>query len=237
VVTTAGGITGVRNPLAASGGVDPETIEQVRRRAPEAFRTQQRAVTEEDYAEVSTRHPDVANAAATLRWTGSWHTMFVTADREGGDPMTDEFSGSLQRHLDTFRMAGHDLNFHEPVYVPLELSLHVCVKPDHFRSDVRRALEELFSARLLRNGRRGLFHPDNFSFGQPVYLSRLYAAAHDVAGVQSLKVTTFRRQGSKDQLALQDGRIVLGRLEIARLDNDPNYPERGVLSLELHGGK
>ena len=34
-----------------------------------------------------------------------------------------------------------------------------------------------------------------------------------------------------------EGRIVLGRLEIAQLDNDPNYPERGVLRLELHGGK
>ena len=111
------------------------------------------------------------------------------------------------------------------------------MKPDHFRSDVKRALSELFSNRVLRDGRRGLFHPDNFSFGDPVYLSRLYAAAHAVPGVLSVKVTAFRRQGSKDELALHEGRISLGRLEVARLDNDPNYPERGRLSLELHGGK
>lgn len=237
VLTPVAGILTVRNPLPAQGGVDPETIEQVRRRAPEAFRTQQRAVTEADYAEVATRHPGVGNAAATLRWTGSWHTMSVTADRDGGAPMTAEFNASLHRHLDPFRMAGHDLDFHEPVHVPLEIALHVCVRPDHFRSDVRRALDELFSARRLRDGRRGLFHPDNFSFGQTVYLSPLYAAAHGIAGVQSLKVTTFRRQGSQDSVALEDGRLVLGRLEIARFDNDPNHPERGVLSLELHGGK
>jgi hypothetical protein len=236
-VTSVAGILAVRNPLAARGGVDPETIEQVRRRAPEAFRTQQRAVTEADYAEVATRLTGVDNAAATLRWTGSWHTMSVTADRRGGEPMTADFNHSLHRHLDTFRMAGHDLNFHEPVYVALEIALHVCVRPDHFRSDVRRALDELFSARRLRDGRLGLFHPDNFSFGQTVYLSRLYAAAHDIPGVQSLKVTTFRRQGSKDSVALEDGRLVLDRLEIVRFDNNPNHPERGVLSLELHGGK
>lgn len=237
VVTSEDGIVLVRNPLPARGGVDAESTDSVRRRAPEAFRRQERAVTEADYAEVSTRHDDVANAAATLRWTGSWHTVFVTVDRDGGESLTEPFTQSLQHQVDRYRMAGHDLDFRDPVYVPLELALHVCVKPGHFRSDVRRALMELFSNRVLRDGRRALFHPDNFSFGQAVYLSRLYAAAHDVPGVLSAQVTAFRRQGSKDAMSLQQGSIVLGRLEIARLDNDPNYPDRGVLRLELHGGK
>lgn len=237
VVTAEDGIVSVRNPLPARGGRDPETSESVRRSAPEAYRRQERAVTTDDYAEVSERHDDVQNAAATMRWTGSWHTVFVTVDREGGDRITAPFVDSMVRHLDKYRMAGHDLEINEPIFVPLELALHVCVKPDHFRSDVKRSLIELFSNRVLRDGRRGLFHPDNFSFGDPVYLSRLYAAAHAVPGVLSVKVTAFRRQGSKDELALQEGRIALGRLEIARLDNDPNYPERGVLGLELHGGK
>ena len=43
------------------------------------------------------------------------------------------------------------------------------------------------AARDLPDGRRGLFHPDNFTFGQPVYLSRLYAAAHAVDGVDSVE--------------------------------------------------
>jgi hypothetical protein len=238
VVTAAGeGILSVRNPLAARGGRDPESAESVRRSAPEAYRRQERAVTTDDYAEVSERHDDVQNAAATLRWTGSWHTVFVTVDREGGDALSAPFVDSMVRHLDRYRMAGHDLEIDEPIFVPLELALHVCVEPDHFRSDVKRALSELFSSRVLRNGQRGLFHPDNFSFGDPVYLSRLYAAAHAVAGVLSVQVTAFRRQGSTDELAMEEGRIALGRLEIARLDNDPDFPERGVLALELHGGK
>lgn len=237
VVSAEDGIEFVRNPLPARGGVEPESAESVRRRAPEAFRTQERAVTEADYAEVSERHVDVANAAATLRWTGSWHSVFVTVDRDGGNDLAPAFTDSLQRHVDRYRMAGHDLDFRDPVHVPLELALHVCVKPDFFRSDVKRGLNELFSNRVLRDGRRGLFHPDNFGFGQVVYLSPLYAAAHAVPGVLSVNIQTFRRQGSTDMLALAEGRIVLGRLEIARLDNDANFPERGVLRLELHGGK
>jgi predicted phage baseplate assembly protein len=237
VVTAEDGIVLVRNPLSAHGGRDLESNDSVRRRAPEAFRRLERAVTREDYAEVTERHDDVQNAAATFRWTGSWHTVFVTVDREGGEALSEEFADSLQHHLDRYRMAGHDLAFREPIYVPLEVALHVCVQPDHFRSDVKRTLNELFSNRVLRDGRRALFHPDNLGFGEPVYVSRLYAAARTVPGVLSLHVQAFRRQGTDDELALQEGRIKLGRLEIARLDNDPNYPERGVLDMELHGGK
>jgi hypothetical protein len=55
VVTNLNSITLVRNPLPAQGGLEPETIEEVRQRAPAAFRTQERAVTEGDYSEVTQR--------------------------------------------------------------------------------------------------------------------------------------------------------------------------------------
>ena len=56
-------------------------------------------------------------------------------------------------------------------------------------------------------------------------------------GVASVQVTRLQRQGQTDPKPLADGFIRLGRLEIARLDNDPNFPEHGVLRLNLHGGK
>ena len=57
-------ITSVRNPIAAQGGVAPESIEDVRQRAPYAFRTQERAVTANDYALMAQRDPEVQRAAA-----------------------------------------------------------------------------------------------------------------------------------------------------------------------------
>ncbi|MGH8444346.1 MAG: baseplate J/gp47 family protein, partial [Solimonas sp.] len=84
VANTAGIFARIRNPLPAAGGVDPEDMEAVRRDAPEAFRTQERAVTPADYAAAAARRPDVQRAAASFRWTGSWHTVFVTPDRFGG---------------------------------------------------------------------------------------------------------------------------------------------------------
>ena len=115
----------------------------------------------------------------------------------------------------------------------------VCAKAYYFRSDVKAALLNVFSNRVLPDGTRGVFHPDNFSFGQTVYLSPLYAAALKVEGVAAVKITTFQRQASPDpnQLALKAGKLTLGRLEIARLDNDPNFPERGVFQVNVEDGK
>ena len=95
-------------------------------------------------------------------------------------------------------MAGHDLEVDSPQFVALEIDLHVCVAADHFRSDVERELFDILSNRDLPDGRRGLFHPDNFTFGQPVYLSAIYAAAHQVTGVESVEVRTFQRLGVAD---------------------------------------
>jgi hypothetical protein len=198
---------------------------------------QERAVTEADYAAAGERHPQVQRAAATFRWTGSWHTVFVTVDRAGGRAVDAPFEAGLLRHLEEFRMAGYDLEIDGPRFVPIELAMDVCVKPDYFRSDVRAALLEVFSSGRTPDGRRGLFHPDHFTFGRPLYLSGLYAAAQAVPGVESVTITTLQRQGIADATALATGKLEIGRLEIARLDNDRSFPERGVLRLTLGGGK
>ncbi|MDP1637716.1 MAG: putative baseplate assembly protein [Candidatus Nitrotoga sp.] len=226
------------NPLPAQGGSDPEKAEDIRRDAPEAFRTQERAVTPADYAEVTERHPSVQRAAATFRWTGSWYTVFLTVDRKGGGEVDAIYEQTIRDHVERYRMAGYDLEVNGPSYVPLLLEMTVCVKPDYFRADVRAALMRVFSRGWLADGTPALFHPDNFSFGQPVYLSALYEAAQAIQGVASVVINTFQRlRAPPDPKPMDDGVLTIGRLEIARLDNDPNFPERGVLKLSIGGGK
>jgi hypothetical protein len=237
IVSNDSGITAVRNPLAAAGGVDPETMADIRRDAPEAFRTQKRAVTEADYARTAELDTSIQRAAATFRWTGSWHTVFVTVDRFDGVPLTNEFEAQLRGEIEPYRMAGHDLEIDSPHYVPLEIEMFVCVKPDYFRSDVEAALLDIFNNRILTDGSKGLFQPDFFTFGQTVYLSPLYAAAQAVAGVASVDITVFQRQGLPATSGLTSGFLSMDRLEIARLENDPNFAERGVFTLKLGGGR
>ena len=107
----------VRNPLPAQGGCDPETMEEVRQYAPDAFRVQERAVTEQDWAEVVQRNPEVQKAAARFRWTGSWTTVFVTIDRKGGGKVDAKFAREMRAHLERYRIAGYDLEIRGPVLV------------------------------------------------------------------------------------------------------------------------
>jgi hypothetical protein len=237
ILSNDSGIAGVRNPLAASGGTEPESTERVRLIAPASFRTQQRAVTEADYARVAQEAGRIQRARATPRWTGSWRTMTVTVDPEGGEVLEADVRTSIERRVDRFRMAGQDIAVREPRYIPLEIAMTVCVAPDHVKADVERALVERLGSGRLPDGTRGLFHPDNFTFGEPIWLSQVYEAAHSVAGIFSLTVTAFRRQGATDQTDLAAGRIKLGALELPRLANDRNFPERGVLRLTMQGGK
>ena len=236
VVSDNADILRVWNPLPAVGGIDPEAMEQVRQFAPQAFRVQERAVTPADYVEVTQRRADIQRAAATMRWTGSWYTAFVTADRAGGLAVDDRFEGDLRGYLDRYRMAGVDLEINGPIPVPLELALLICVKPDHFRSDVKQALLRVFSSRTLPDGRRGFFHPDNFTFGQPLYLSRVYQAALSVDGVDSVEVQKFQRWGKTPQGELADEVLTVGPFEVVRLDNDPNFPENGKIEFIMAGG-
>ena len=77
----------------------------------------------------------------------------------------------------------------------------------------------------------------NFSFGQPVYLSRIIAAAQAVEGVDSVRVDRFQRMAGASPVSLAEGVIGIGGLEIAELANNPNFPERGRLALVAGGGK
>lgn len=237
IVTSDTNVIAVRNPLAARGGVEPEAIESVRQSAPFAFRTQERAVTPEDYAEVATRHSQVQRAAATFRWTGSWRTVFLTIDRVGGLPVDAAFELEMRAHMERYRMAGYDLEIDGPHFVALEIEMEVCVHPDYSRETIRRELLALFSNRVLPGGKLGVFHPDNFTFGQTVLLSPLYAAAESVEGITSVEIKKFRRYKQPLSDARATGKLILSRLEIARLDNDPNFPERGVFDLKVQGGR
>jgi predicted phage baseplate assembly protein len=240
-------IAGVRNPLPATGGIDPETIEEVRQYAPAAFRARQdRAVTARDYEEAALRIPGVAGAVAAFRWTGSWFTVFVgidpaspddvVADPRGVAALAPRFARAVHDALTRVRLAGYDLEIRSARYVPLEIDIELCASPGYFRGDVARAVATALDAGQARGGATGFFNPGNFTFGQPVYLSGLYAAIERVEGVESAQVTRFQRRRLGPRGELEQGVIPMGAWEIARLDNDRSNMENGTLRITAGGG-
>ncbi|MEU9184578.1 putative baseplate assembly protein [Streptomyces sp. NPDC048484] len=231
-------VAGVRNPLPAVGGTEPEPVEQVRQLAPlDLRRTRLRAVTADDYAALASALPGVQRAAATIRWTGSGQEAHIAVDAYGTGEPSAALLADVAQALEAYRRIGHDLVVGAARPVPLDLALRVCASPGHQHGQILAELYRVLGRGRLPGGRLGFFHPDALTFGEPVRLSRLVAVAAAVPGVESVHVTRLRRLFHEDRGEREDGVLRLGPLEIATCDNDPDRPENGRLAISLGGAR
>jgi len=231
-------VAGVRNPLPAQGGTDPEATAQAQLYAPGQFREQiERAIIAADYATIAERNPRLQNAAADLVWTGSWFEADVAIDPLGTEQPAAALLAELTRYLYPFRRMGHDLRVTPAIYVPLDLAMEVCALPGYLRAQVKAALLAVFGTGVLPGGQPAFFNPDKLTFGEGIYLSQIIAVAQAVTGVECVKVTRFQRLFQAPNHELENGVLPLGSDEIAQLDNDPNYPEHGKLTIQVNGGR
>ena len=238
--TISGATIRPRNPLPAFGGLAPESIDSVKRRAPSGYaRVLQRAVAAEDYASLAEADPRVQSAFAELTWTGSWYEADVAIDPLGRY-LADEVAPAVIERLECARRIGHDLVVVTARQVPLDIGLSLCVAPGYLRGDVERETRNRLSNRLLSDGTRGLFHPDDWRFGADVAGSRIIAAIQAIDGVVHVELTRFARLNSSEADAARskdENLIAIAVDEIAVLEGDPNFPEHGRLRLDLRGGR
>ena len=228
------------NPFPAQGGMPPEPIAEVKLFAPHSFHKElQRAITTQDYAAIAMRDfsTKVQRAAARLRWTGSWYEVQVVIDPLGTEVADPVLLQAITTHLARYRRMGHVVVVQSAIYVALDIAMMVCIQPDYQKGQVKAALLEVFSDRRLPNGRWGFFHPDNLTFGTGIALSQLLAAAQAVPGVQSATITKLQRFAEAPNGEIDQGLLSLNSLEVARLDNDPNFPENGQFVLYMRGGR
>ena len=189
-------IKSVRNPLPAKGGVEPENTESIRKYAPASFKTLDRAVTLEDYSRVLETHSEIQKAVAFLRWTGSWNTVFIFVDRFGNKPVDDQFENSIRNFLEKYRLAGYDVEISGPVYVPLEIKIKILVNPNYSAQELKKRLNSIFcNSNLDTTINKCFFHPDNFTFGQSLFVSSIYGAISTIEGVSSISIEKFQRWG------------------------------------------
>jgi len=228
----------IGNPMPAEGGTAREPLSEARMYAPSQFRkTLLRAITADDYAAIAGLHPRVQRAACELVWTGSWYEADVALDPHGAVEVDPALVDEVGAALDMVRRMGHDVHVEPAAYVPIDLALEVCALPGHERGAVRAALLETFGAGRMRDGQPGLFHPDRLSFGDSLHLSRIVADAMAVPGVECARVTRLQRLFQPASHEIEDGVLPLSAHEIARLDNDPNHPEHGRLTIQVGGGR
>lgn len=234
------GVICVRNPIPAQGGTEKEPVSEVKLFAPYVFRKElQRAVIADDYAKIVLREfkLNVQNAAARLRWNGSWYEVWVAVDPWGREEADQDLLDQITARLYRYRRMGHDLVVQPAKRVPLDIELAICVRPNYLRGHVKAELLTVFSHKTRQDGKLGFFHPDNLSFGDDIYLSKIVAVAQAVQGVESVQVTRMQRFAETENGEIEKGVLSLGPFEIARLDNDPSFPENGKLTLAMRGGR
>lgn len=180
------GVKEVVNPLAASGGDDPEQLEQARTNAPLTVLTLGRIVSLQDYQDFARSFAGVAKALATWTWDGQRRGIFLTIAGPDGAAIAEE-SETYKNLLAAMQAAG------DP-YVALRVQTfrlalfgvqaNVKVNPDYDAASVLAAVE----AKL-----RAAFSFAARAFGQPVAQSQVLAVMHTVPGVVAVDMNALYR--------------------------------------------
>jgi hypothetical protein len=228
----------VRNPLPASGGTAPEDVEQVRFLAQHAFHdTLMRAITADDYAALAQQlEPSVQRATCILVPSGGRQLARIAIDPSGSEAPDEALERRVAAALESYRRVGHDVTVVRGDYVPLLLVLRVELADGSLQAHLRAVLRAAMGTRVLPDGRLAAFHPDNLTFGTPIYGSRLLAVAQALDGVRAVSIVELARLFDRERGVYSDGVLRMAWYEIPQLDNDPLRPDRGRLVLQLVGG-
>ena len=231
-------LTAARNPFAVTNGQDAESAEHVRRMAPQAFRAvQYRAVRAEDYEAAAETLPWVQKAGTSFRWTGSWMTAFTAVDPRGGERIDVPEHVALVELLNRRRLAGYESYAPPPQYVSLDLRIEVCVATGWRDGDVEAGVLARLGSATDTNDSAGFFFADRFTFGTPLYRSRLEAAIQEVPGVAGVRAVTYRKRGNFADFVDMPEAVAPAPMQILRVDNDPSWPERGTIRIIPEGGR
>jgi hypothetical protein len=224
------------NPFDVVDARDPEPAALVIRRVPEAYRARQlRAVTLADYLRRAEELPRVSRAAARYAWTGSWRTVRITIDPVGTNVLDDTLRRQVADYLEAVRLIGEDLEIRPPRFVPLRIDVALCIDDAYWPEDVRPFIEQEFSSGYTADGRRGFFHPDEWTFGQELHASQITGRLHAVEGIEH--VISVRMKRWDDVTAGTESIVGLRPNEIIEVLSDPDHMELGTIVFDLRGGR
>lgn len=243
-------IDGVRNPMPAMGGTDPESIEQAKLLAPHAYlKNQPRALIASDYSRLAQAQfsDRIQSIYGALRHAGTFAWVDVALDPKSDVLEAQQLVRDVQQYLDHVRKIGHLVRVTLQTSVPVDLRLRVKVDPRFPQQAVHGAIVARLSDQPLEDGKLGFFHPDRMTLGQSIHSNAIVHEVMQVSGVITVSVIYFGRIEDKAsppkagttadsrQTKWDEFELPLGPLEVATLDR--NRKCGGRLTLELEGGR
>jgi predicted phage baseplate assembly protein len=178
------GVNGVNNPEAATGGQDPQSVDDIRANAPLSVLTLGRAVSITDYQNFARSFAGIAKATAIWIPSGPGRGVFITVAAAGGSalPAGNPTLGNLVTSLHNY---GNPLiPIHVQSYLETLFSVSAEVKYDPARdaAAVKEAVLDTLRERYSFGAR---------TFGQGVSSDEIAAVIQAVPGVIAVNVTAL----------------------------------------------
>ena len=155
---------------------------------------------------------------------GAWATTFVSADPKVAFEISDERMAELTARMGAVRQVGRPVIVRQPVFVPLDLQIAICVSPGYAFGDVQ---QRVIKALAPQQG--GFFDPDHLTFGQPLRRADLEAAIAGVPGVRAVFDIAIRQRGLTGWQLFTGDQITAAGSHILKVENDPDRPGQGSI--------
>ena len=177
----------VNNPIAASGGGDGDTIEEIRQNALANFNTQQRNVTADDYLiralSMPSKYGDIAKAFTakpSVKDPDTILDLYVLSFDDAGNLTTPSstIKNNLKTYLNQTRMIGDSVNIKNAFIINITCNFEIITLPNFNNSEV---LTQCISA--LQN----YFRISNWQINQPIILRELSVLLDNIPGVQTVQ--------------------------------------------------
>ncbi|BAY08537.1 putative baseplate assembly protein [Calothrix sp. NIES-2098] len=188
------GIKEVTNPLPATGGVDQETLETARSKAPATVRTLDRIVSLRDFEDFAATFAGIGKAKAVALWNGNSQIVHITVAGSNGDAIatTSSLYEALLQAIDGARdpLQQVQVDSYEQLLFNLEATIQFDgrYKAEKLETEIRQALSEKFAFA-------------NRSFGQGVNASEAIAFIQNITGVVAVDLDALYRQQFSKTLA------------------------------------
>ncbi len=185
------------NPLAADGGQDGDTVEELRLNAVGNFQNQLRTVTKEDYLIRTLSMPSnlgtISKAFATPvkineYKPGELPTILdlyvLTYDTNGNlSTASNLIKQNLSTYLAEYRMINDSIKIKDAFIINIEVTFDIIVLPNFNNNEtITKCIESLTN----------FFATDKWQINQPILFSDLYILLDKVEGVQTVKNVSIK---------------------------------------------
>ncbi|MCX6227323.1 MAG: hypothetical protein NTV01_21685 [Bacteroidia bacterium] len=189
IATPLKGLKSILNPVAAGGGADPESAEEIRTTVPKSAMLLGRIISIRDVEAAVSSVPGVRAFQVEWRWSKTRQFPMVHVFYIGELSIRT----SIIQRLNAISDPGISYQVEQAINLPVSVVIDLSI-------DQRYNKEERFAAarECLMNPADGLLSPEVIGIGKPIYRSRLYEALISIEGILGVGDISWNGQAFRE---------------------------------------